>query len=193
MKLQLRRPERNDLDVVVDWLSDPAFRRFLYGDNDKIKQQMGSHILALLGGALAMPIATAGHFICDAGGHGPVGLASVQDLSWRNRSCAISIYLGAGDDAKWYYSEACFRIVEYCFNELNLHRASARVDASNADAQKALEAVGGVRELVLRSHALRDGSPRDVYGYGVLRAEFDAAYARREADDRESVGATSGA
>lgn len=183
MKLKLRRPERNDLDVVVDWLSDPAFRRFLYGDNEKIKQQMGSHILALLGGALAMPIASAGHFVCDAEGRGLVGLASVQDLSWRNRSCAVSIYMAAGDDTREFYGDACFRIVEYCFDELNLHRAIARVDASTADAQKAYERIGGVRELVLRQHALRDGSPCDVYGYGMLRSDFDAARARINANE----------
>jgi RimJ/RimL family protein N-acetyltransferase len=191
--LKLRRPERSDLDVVVDWLRDPAFRRFLYGDNEKIKQQMGSHVLALLGGAFGVPIAAAGHFICDAGDHGLVGLASVQDLSWRNRSCTVNIYMANGDEAAKFYGEACFRIVEYCFDELNLHRASARLDSSNEEGQKAFEQIGGARELVLRGHALRDGSPCDVYGYGVLRDDFAVVRRRHEGRDHADVGGSHGA
>ncbi len=174
MNLTLRRPERSDLDVVVDWLSDPAFRRFIYGDNERMKRQMGSQILAMLGGALTMPIATAGHFICDAENRGPVGLASVLDLSWRNRSCTVSTYNAQRHDAAAFYEGACFRIVEYAFDELNLHRVSARVDAADTLAQDAYARLGAVREVVYHRHALRDGSPCDVYGYGLLRADFDA-------------------
>jgi RimJ/RimL family protein N-acetyltransferase len=177
MKLKLRRPERRDLDVVVDWLGDPAFRRFLYGDNERIKQQMGSHILALLGGAMSMPTSTAGHFICDVEERGPAGLASVGDLSWRNRSCSVSVYSAESLAPEIFYRGACFAIVEYCFDELNIHRVSMRVDAANTAARQAYEHLGATQELVLPRHGLRDGSPSDVYGYGVLRAEFDAARA----------------
>lgn len=180
MDMLLRRPERNDLDVVVDWLSDPAFRRFLYGDNERLKQQMGSQILAILGGALTMPSASAGHFICDLAGTGPVGLASVMDLSWRNRSCLVSTYMAVSVDPGIFYHGACYRVLEYSFDEMNLHRVSARVDATNLVAQRAYEAAGGERELVLRGHALRDGTPCDVHGYGVLRADFDRARSSRQ-------------
>jgi RimJ/RimL family protein N-acetyltransferase len=175
MNMQLRRPERNDLDVVVDWLADPAFRRFLYGDNERIKQQMGSQIFAILGGALAMPLAAAGHFICDLAGEGPVGLASIVDLSWRNRFCLVSTYMAESVEPVAFYNGVWYRSLEYCFDEVNLHRVSARLDASNEAALRAFERAGGKRELVLRGHAQRDGTPCDVYGYGVLRAEFDRA------------------
>ncbi len=175
MNVQLRRLERSDLDVVVDWLADPAFRRFLYGDNERIKQQMGSQILGILGGAFAMPQAAAGHFICDLAGTGPVGLASIMDLSWRNRSCLVSTYMAVSVEPDVFYSGVWYRSLEYCFDELNLHRVSARVDASNEAAQRAVERAGGRRELVLRGHAQRDGTPCDVYGYGVLRVDFDRA------------------
>ncbi|GMV92334.1 MAG: hypothetical protein AMXMBFR82_21120 [Candidatus Hydrogenedentota bacterium] len=192
MKLKLRRPERRDLDVIVDWLSDPAFRRFLYGDNDRIKQQMGSHILALLGGAMSMPSSTAGHFVCAAEDRGPVGLASVQDLSWRNRSCAVSVYAAGVVEPERFYQSAFRAMVEYCFDELNLHRVSARVDSTTDAAHQALECLGARREVVLRGHGLRDGSPCDVYGYGILRAEFDAARGQTH-DSNATAGVAHGA
>lgn len=174
MKLKLRRPERRDLDAIVDWMGDAAFRRFLYGDNERIKQQMGSHILALLGGAMSLPASTAGHFVCDVEGHGPAGLASVHDLSWRNRSCSVSVYAAGVLDAEPFYESACAAIVCYCFDELNLHRVSARIDSSNEAARRAFERIGGHLELTLRGHGLRDSSPCDVHGYGVLRTDFEA-------------------
>ena len=171
----LRRLERKDLDVLVDWLDDAAFRRFIYGDDERLKRQMGSHILALLGGALSMPTAAAGHFVCDAGERGPVGLASVFDLCWRNRSCTVSTYKAPGSSPEAFYDGACYGILEYCFDELNLHRAATRVDAKDEAAWQAYERAGARREAVLRGHGLRDGQPSDVYGYGVLRGEFELA------------------
>jgi RimJ/RimL family protein N-acetyltransferase len=73
---------------------------------------------------------------------------------------------------------AFFRAMEYCFDELNLHRVNAFVYSFNEASWRIIEKIGAVRELTLREHVARDGTLHDVYGYGLLREEFEAFRAK---------------
>ena len=177
MALRLRRPERADLDVIVDWMGDPGFRMFMFGDSEPKPMHMGQQALSLLGGVQGLPTTTAGQLILDEPGQGPVGLASFQELSWRNRWCVVAPYLAAEYRNETRVDEAVQTLFSHCFDELNLHRAGMRIEALDAAVQRACERLGAKRELVMRGYVMRDGRPADVYAYGVLRAEFEAARA----------------
>lgn len=177
MALRLRRPERADLDVIVDWMGDPEFRMFMFGDSEPKPMHMGQQALSLLGGVQSLPSATAGQLVLDEPARGPVGLASFQELSWRNRWCVVAAYLAAEHRSDELINDAVQTLLTHCFDELNLHRAGMRVEALDIAAQRACERLGAKRELLMRGYVMRDGRPADVYAYGVLRAEFDAARA----------------
>ena len=174
-KTYLRRAEREDLDVIVGWMQDPDYVHFLYGDPSASPRQVRENIVGRLGRQEGNQLPGSIHLLIDNPDHGPIGLVSLQRISWRNRSCTIDFYIGDKSlRGGMETGVAMYRICEYCFDELNLHRISAYIYAFNAASWRFLERVGATRELTLKEHVLRDGPLHDLYSYGLLRPEFQS-------------------
>lgn len=72
-------------------------------------------------------------------------------------------------------------LLEHAFEAMGMERVQLKTDAQNTRAQRAIEALGAVREGVLRRHLRRpDGSLRDTVMYSVIREEWPAVRARLE-------------
>ncbi|NUM52511.1 MAG: GNAT family N-acetyltransferase [Candidatus Hydrogenedentes bacterium] len=175
MELQLRRPERADLDVLVDWMGDAEFRRFLFGDSEEKALPIGQQMLGVLGSAMALPTGTLGHLLIEDPATGPVGIVLVQELMWRNRTCFVAVYLAASRRTNDGVEAAVRGVIAYCFDEMNLHRAGLKVESDQTDFISACERIGFKREFTMPNHAQRDGKGVDVIGFGMLRSEYDAA------------------
>jgi hypothetical protein len=177
----LRRADRDDLDTVVEWMEDPDFQRFLYGDPARSPKQIREQIVGLLGRTgKNLPH---GIYLIIASDEGPIGLMSLQNISWRNRTCSLDLYLGRKELRNSFVGAiAFFRCMEYAFDELNLHRVSAFIYSFNRPSWRLMEMSGAVRELTMKDHIVRDGEFYDMYGYGFLRPEYEKLrekYARR--------------
>lgn len=170
----LRRAERDDLDVIVKWMDDPDFQRFLYGDPARSPKQIREQIVGMLGRSVGHTMPGGIYLMVDSHKDGPLGLVLLQNISWRNRNCSIDVYLGEKKFREGMIAGlATFRALEYCFDELNLHRVSAYIYAFNRPSWRTLEMTGAKRELELEQHILRDGELSTVYGYGLLKTEFE--------------------
>lgn len=173
MDIFLRRAERDDLDTIVRWMEDEDFQRFLYGDPARSPRQVREQIVSMLGRSLGHTMPGAVYLIIDSKKHGPAGFLSLQNISWRNRSCSIDLYIGKKELRSGITATlATFRGFEYCFDELNLNRVSAFIYAFNRASWRTFEGAGAKRELVFHEHVARDGELHDVYGYGLLRSDF---------------------
>ncbi len=171
----LRRAERDDLDTVVEWMEDPDFQLFLYGDPARSPKQVRERIINMLGRTASNMLPSGIYLIIDHREHGPVGLAAFQSISWRNRSCSVDLYIGRKDlRSSTVAASAMYRALEYAFDELNLHRVGAYIYSFNRPSWRLIERTGAVRELTLREQVARDGQLHDMYCYGLLRDEFDA-------------------
>lgn len=179
----LRRAEREDLDTIVAWMDDPDFLHFLYGDRARSQKQIREQIVSMLGRTIGNTMPGGVYFVIDSRELGPIGLVSLQNISWRNRCCNLDLYIGAkGLRSGIVASVATYRALEYCFDELNLHRLTIYVYSFNTASWRLVERTGAKREVVMRDHVPRDGKLHDLYGYGLLRREFDAL--REEAERR---------
>lgn len=171
----IRRAEREDLDTVVRWMETPDFQHFLYGDPARSPRQVREKIVAMLGRAVGHTMPGGIYLLVDSRKYGPIGLLSLQNISWRNRSCSIDLYIGQEQlRNRMVTASALYQTLEYCFFELNLHRVSAYIYSFNTASWRLFEKTGAKRELTLRDHIVRDGKPYDLYAYGLLRPEFDA-------------------
>lgn len=175
MRLLLRRPERADLDVIVDWMGDNAFRLFLFGDSEAKTVPMGQQMMGVMSSALSSPIGAMGHLLIEDADSGPAGIVLVQELSWRNRTGFVAIYLAEPWRSPDGIEAAMRCVLTHCFDEMNLHRAGAKVEAGDTALASACERIGLSREFVWPRHVLRDGKAIDIYGYGILQAEFEHA------------------
>ncbi|BDG29608.1 GNAT family N-acetyltransferase [Thermus thermophilus] len=78
--------------------------------------------------------------------------------------------------------EAKYLLLRHAFEVLRAERVQFKVDLRNERSQKALEALGAVREGVLRKNRrLPDGAFRDDVVYSVLKEEWPGVKARLEA------------
>jgi RimJ/RimL family protein N-acetyltransferase len=171
----LRRAEREDLDTIVSWMQDPDYLRFLYGDPAQSPKQIRENIVSMLGRSQANLLPSSIHLVIDHKTEGPIGLVSLQKISWRNRACVVDFYMGnKGLRGRMESGAAMYRMAEYCFDELNLHRITAFIYLFNSPSWRLLERCGAIRELTLKEHVVRDGDLCDMYCYGLLREDFQA-------------------
>jgi len=175
----LRRAERDDLDTVVAWMEQPDFQHFLYGDPARSQKQIREQIVTMLGRAAGNTMSGGIYLMIDSKQDGPSGLLSLQNISWRNRSCSVDLYIGNKQLRRGLATAiSVYRALEYCFDELNLNRAAAFIYAFNTASWRIFERAGAVRECVLQNHVAREGKLYDVYGYGLLRRDFDRERAK---------------
>lgn len=73
---------------------------------------------------------------------------------------------------KGLMTEALRAVLNYGFDEMNLHRVEALTDTENAASQKLLDNFGFVFEGILRDHYVVDGVPSHSVAYSLLKNEF---------------------
>ncbi|MBN2309180.1 MAG: GNAT family N-acetyltransferase [Candidatus Hydrogenedentes bacterium] len=172
-RVYIRRAEREDLDTVVSWREDPAFIRFLYGDRTRSPKQIREQIVGMLGRTAGHTMPNGIFLVVDSEKSGPIGLLSIVNIGWRNRSCNIDTYVVEKVRNSFLAAISFYRVLEYCFQELGMHRVNLFVYAFNARSWRVIERSGAKRELLLREHVARDGEVYDMYGYGLLRADWE--------------------
>lgn len=171
-KTYLRRADRDDLEKLVAWMEDEEFNYFLYGDPARSPRLIREQIVSYLGKS-ASAIIPSGLYLLIDGPDGPIGMVSIQNISWRNRSCNIDVYISKEHRGQLSTGIGVYRALEYAFDELNMHRVSAVIYSFNTLSWRFFEFLGAVRELTLKDHILRDGKWYDVFVYGILDREFN--------------------
>jgi RimJ/RimL family protein N-acetyltransferase len=103
-----------------------------------------------------------------------VGSCQLLGLDARHRSAELQIRIGEPDArGRGLGTEAVALLLRHAFADLDLHRVSLHVFASNAAALATYERCGFVREGVLREAAMLDGRRDDVVVMGVLRRDWE--------------------
>ncbi len=166
--LRLAPPVEGDQAIFAAWSQDDDYMRML--DDDPVRPESPLNY-ASFGEA---PDDKSYYFhLRTLADDTLVGFVVLFNLKWGNQSAEMAI--GIGDPAnrgKGYGQDALKLILNYGFNELNLHRISLTVMDYNAPAIKAYERVGFVREGAHRQAVQRQGKRYDLLLYGILRDEY---------------------
>ena len=105
-----------------------------------------------------------------------IGTVEFCEIEWNNQCAWLGF--GIGERTEWgkrYGTEALQLALRYAFTELNFYRLTLTVIATNERAIALYEGAGFKREGVFREFGLRDGRRYDMYLYGLLRTEWEAA------------------
>ena len=171
-RTRLRRIEKDDLPRCVQWLNDPEVRDGLalyYPVSQAFEEQWFSS--SLQREPALQP------FVIEATTESariPIGVASLHEIDWRNRSAQLGIFIG--DKAFWgrgYGTDALRTLVRWSFGELNLHRTWLKVYEDNARAIRSYQKVGLRQEGRLREDRFHGSRYYDTLVMGVLRTEFE--------------------
>jgi [ribosomal protein S5]-alanine N-acetyltransferase len=71
-----------------------------------------------------------------------------------------------------YAAEATAKLIEFCFNELNLHKVIACCQAENASSEKVMIKCGLVKEGQFKKHRLMNDIWVDELIYGICREDW---------------------
>ena len=101
-----------------------------------------------------------------------IGTCTLFHLDPDNRRAEIGYALGSENWGKGYMGDALKLLLNFCFDNLNLHRLEADVDPQNTASIKVLERLGFQREGYLRERWLVGGNVQDSLFYGLLKNEW---------------------
>ena len=73
---------------------------------------------------------------------------------------------------KGYGTEAAKCLMQYGFEEMELHKIFARAFSSNVGSYKIMQKIGLQYEGTLKEHVCRDGQYHDLVVYGLLQKDF---------------------
>lgn len=72
-----------------------------------------------------------------------------------------------------YATEAVKNVLEFCFNELNMHRVEAGCATGNRASARVMEKAGMTREGIKRKNLPIRGEWVDAYMYSILKEEYN--------------------
>lgn len=101
-----------------------------------------------------------------------IGGCGIASIDGKNHTATVGIFLGNAYCGQGYGTDAMKVLVDFCFQEVNLHKVSLSVYGFNTRAIRSYEKVGFQTEGVLREEVFRFGQYHDKIMMGLLRAEW---------------------
>ena len=177
-KVRLRAIERADLPKICQWLNDEEVmyywghpgnttslaevERWFDDELERRPQDRKDYIIETLDGVA-------------------IGRINYMRLNVKSRNAELGIQIGEKDYwDKGYGTDAVMTLLNYLFNELQLHKVYLSTQSYNTRAQRCYEKCGFVREGAHRESAFVKGEYHDSLIMGILRREFN-----QQADERQ--------
>ncbi len=101
-----------------------------------------------------------------------IGLAQIFNIDFINRKCNIGILLEEKYQGNGLGSTVINKLMEICFNDLNLNKIEAHVIDYNQKSISLIKKTGFIKEGIHRESVYKQGEYRNVYSYGILKKEY---------------------
>ena len=168
-RIRLAAPRAEDAEAFARWSEDPGYMRQLdtdYARPRTVQEMAQQHGSSGDGSSLLFHLRTNETDQL-------IGFAALFNIEWNNQTATLAIGIGDTEHrGQGYGREALELLLNYAFNELNLHRIGLDVIADNETAIKAYRNVGFVEEGVMRQAVHRDNTRIDRIWMGILREEW---------------------
>jgi ribosomal-protein-alanine N-acetyltransferase len=99
-----------------------------------------------------------------------VGAMSLR-LTLAHHRGEAGYWIAVAEWGKGFATEALRRVIAFAFDELGLHRVEAHHFVGNPASGRVMERCGMRREGVVRGAVFRDGTPRDLALFAILRTD----------------------
>jgi len=168
-KIYLRAVDVDDVDNFVTWLNDEEVRQYLSMTLPFNKTREKEFVDGLYKDDNNIILG-----IVLKENNSLIGNIGLHKISSTHRNAELGIFIG--DKRQWskgYGTEAMKLVINYGFDQLNLHRIYLTVFDFNVRAMKTYEKVGFKKEGAYREHFYRNGKYCDVYCMGILKSEWN--------------------
>lgn len=173
-KIYLRLMTEEDTDMIIAWRNSDAVRKnFIYQELFTREGHLNWIRTMVDTGRVVQKI------ICMVDSDKPVGSVYIRDIDLQHRKAEYGIFIGEESArGKGIGTQAASMMLQYCFEELKLHRVFLRAFADNMQAIRSYEKAGFVREAYLHDDVCIDGKFRDI----VLMAKLNPEEVERQVE-----------
>ena len=174
-KSVLIRPfKRADISYFLKWFNDPEIVQYL--DMYLPMTEMGEEkFIEELGTTRADKDVLFVIEAVEGASNKPIGSCGLHQINAKDRDAIFGIIIGEKDYwSKGYGVEAARILINYGFQQLNLHRISSAAVAFNERSIKLHQKLGFREEGRLRQAMFKNGQYHDRIEFGLLREEWKA-------------------
>ena len=165
----LRAMEENDQDMLLSMVNDPEIERMVGGYSlPTSREQQMSWFRANQNDMRSIRL-----IICTEQ-DGPVGLANLVNIDWKNRTALHGIKLASQKfQAKGIGTDTVMTVMRYAFEELQLNRLDGSIlNYNEASKILYLERCGWSVEGVRRKSVFKGNELHDEIMVGILREDY---------------------
>lgn len=165
----LRAIEPDDLPQLLSWRNRPEFRRYFreYRELNSDMQRQWYETRVLNDPATRM------FAIVDLAGERLLGACGLCAIDWINRSADFSIYIGADNlyIDEHFAPDAAGALIQYGFEELNLHRLWAEIYEFDTSKKRLFEHLGFHLDGLHKQTHWSNGQWHNSLFYGLIANE----------------------
>ncbi|WP_022750263.1 GNAT family N-acetyltransferase [Lachnobacterium bovis] len=167
-KVMLRAMELSDCEMIREMFNDPQMEDLVVGwafPLSKYAQQkwLEAHYNDR----------DSFRFVIETKEDGPVGIATLIDIDWKNRRAYHGIKLSSKEKrTKGIGTDAVMAIMRYAFDELGLNRLDGSWFDNNEPSKGLYKKCGWSEEGVRREYVYKKGAYRDLTVVGILASDY---------------------
>jgi RimJ/RimL family protein N-acetyltransferase len=168
----LRPFKRSDISYFLKWFNDPEVVQYvgLYLPMTEMSEEKFIEELGTTRGRSDVLLVIEA---VEGNSTRPIGSCGLHQISPKDHNAIFGIAIGEKDYwSKRYGTEAARLLVNYGFQQLNLHRISSTALAFNEGSIKLHKKLGFREEGRLRQAMFKNGQYHDVVQFGILRQEW---------------------
>ena len=169
-RLFLRRLDENDVEEVLALRGNPETMKYIPRVLAKTKEDALEHITMIEDKIINNIGINWG--ITIKGNSKIIGIIGHYKISAENHRAEIGYMSFPKFNGKGYMSEAIKAVVNYGFENLNLHSIEAIIDPNNIASERVLQKNGFVKEAHILENELWEGKYLDTVIYSLLRKNF---------------------
>ncbi|GAP19939.1 GNAT family N-acetyltransferase [Leptolinea tardivitalis] len=164
---RLRALEKQDMPLLQKWMNDPNLTKWLGPRFPISLEEQNRWYDKLVTDPTKRKL-----LIEDLQGRA-IGLVSLMDINFKDRSAEFGIYLGERPAiGKGQGKDASITMMKFAFSELGLHRLFLYVFEENTRAIASFEECGFRTEAVLRENVFYEGKFHNQLIMGLLSEDF---------------------
>ncbi|MCC3670629.1 GNAT family N-acetyltransferase [Terrisporobacter mayombei] len=167
-KVILRALNKIDKGKILEWVNDPEIRELTGGiypvSEIEHEKWFENRVLDPVNKIFAIQPIDSSNII---------GIIGMKNVDFINRNAEIYIYIG--DKQYWgngYGSESVGKLVEFCFNELNMHRVYLQVFEYNERAIASYRKIGFETEGMMRESLYKNGKYHNKILMSIIKNKF---------------------
>jgi ribosomal-protein-serine acetyltransferase len=112
-------------------------------------------------------------FVCGIWFHNQlIGIIGFQRIDWMNRNVEIGYWIDAEHQGFGIVTKSCQTLIDYAFNEYQLHRVQIRCATENKKSIAIIERLGFLKEGIARQAEFLYDRYVDLFVYGMTADEW---------------------